>query len=141
MRKSIVAFSVFVLVPLFLGVFFYCAFCPEVYFVQLIRGSIGIPLRFFTCVSKNSMIKMLRGYLPDFLWGFSFSASIFLIIGNHSHSWLLSVLGVTFVGLVLEILQLRGVVSGTYALFDIAVECFGGFTGAILLKKYLEVKR
>ena len=134
--KYVHLFLVYVVAPIFLGAVLYYIFCPDVWFVKkldIIFGLYGCHVFF---PFSNIFIKFLRFYLMDFLWAFSLMALIWITfydMGIHK----LTILVIGF-EIAMEFIQLFPHISGTFDIFDIAVEIIANILVIYLLTKRRE---
>ncbi len=106
-----------------------------------------LTLIFFSCLlnKKYSLIVFLKpffpfrtientflnNYLPDFLWAFVYSCCL----SSAKHLDIKKVLIFTFAsGLIFELLQYKGVISGVFDLWDLLTYIFGGLLGFYYVK-------
>ena len=134
-RKLIKVGILFVVLPLSLGGILYYLLCPDVFFVRHVDSFLGI-YRFSDSLSIfPTLSRFLRNYFFDFIWAFALTNSLYLILGNNAWSCLTSIICSVFLGSAMEILQLTGVTTGTFDVWDIAAEAVGAVTGAIIIKQ------
>ncbi len=70
-------------------------------------------------VYTNCYPKLIRNYLPDGLWAYSFTSSIILIWDNTiNYFWISSVF---LIFIIFEILQYKGIINGTGDIRDVLV--------------------
>ena len=118
-------FMFMVLCPLFLGAAFYYIFCPDVFFVTWIDTFTGIYAHITDIPVGNPVLGFIRSYLLDFVWAFAFAAMIYLLTYKEKKlRWLVLIIPV-ITGVIMEVLQLHGLISGTYDVFDIIIEIIG----------------
>lgn len=123
----------FVFCPLVLGGLFYYYFCPDVHYVSLIDGVIKHGIHAPKHLVVNPVIVFIRNYIIDMLWAISMASTIALIlIGNRKVYWLVFV--PVIIGLVLELLQKKGLITGTFDVIDILFELMGAIIVYILIK-------
>lgn len=112
----------FVALPLVIGGLAYYLFCPSVVFVKLIDSAINLNVHIPYEAEENIVLSLLRWYLLDFLWAFSFASAVYLIFENKRLSMVISLMIPIVFGVVFEILQYVGVVAGTFDICDIVAE-------------------
>ena len=87
--------------------------------------------------NSNIFFRLLRNYLPDFLWAFSFFFLTIIFSFNISEKKYLFISGiyVVFIGIIFEILQYFNIAKGTFDFFDIVI-----YLIAILIACFIETK-
>jgi len=124
--------------PLVIGAMIYYFYFPSVWLVRKIDALIGIEGR--TCISSsNIVLKVLRYYLLDLIWAFSFFNAIYIIYENSSGSMVISLIVTIVLGTALEISQLCGFSLGTFDVFDIVAELSGALLGLIFIKCFRRI--
>ena len=80
--------------------------------------------------------KIIRGYVPDFCWMFSFVAVLSCTVKGllKKHYILFSAIVCISVSIVFELMQKSGIVGGTFDIFDILVYTAAAATAALILK-------
>lgn len=122
---------IFVCAPIFLGAFLYYVFCPDVYFVSVIDNSIGTGFH-LSLDMESIFVKYFRFYLFDFLWSFSLTALLRLIVDDEAKS-IYSILLSSSLVFVCEIMQIFPGIVGTFDICDIVVE----IVAVIIASNYL----
>lgn len=110
-----------VIIPLVLGAGIYIAVCPDVWFVSKINRVLGIQQ-----VSPDDLhpvAAFVRNYLCDLLWAYALTGTLLLISGEMMCVW--SPVIAVLLGIVLELLQRTGIITGTADVFDIVAEAAG----------------
>ena len=87
--------------------------------------------------NSNIFFRLLRNYLPDFLWAFSFFFLTIIFSFNISEKKYLFISGiyVASIGIIFEILQYFNIAKGTFDFFDIVI-----YLIAILIACFIETK-
>ncbi len=127
-----------ILIPLIIGSFIYVFYSPDTYFVRV--------LNVFIDTKQNVFTKILRNYFCDFCWAYSL-AFVLSYIYKESLSIKISIIAPISVGTALELLQLFGIISGTFDLLDIFAELVACIICYLILKRkqgkanYIKVNR
>lgn len=121
-----------VLIPLIIGGVLYYAVSPEVIFVEQIDRLTGMNLH-INC--KTTFIKIIRNYVPDILWAYALMFALILIMGNKTADiWKMYMVAGLF-SILIEVLQLTGLVKGTFDIKDIIVEIIAELVAVFIIKK------
>lgn len=136
MRKPLILLIIYVFMPIVLGTAFYYLFCPDVFFVIFIDGLFGMNGYHIYMSLNNSLLRFLRYYLMDFLWAFAL-LSFILIVFNRENKKILVFLVIIF-EVLLEMLQLKQGVLGTFDICDICIELLANILVIYLLKKEIK---
>ena len=122
-----------IIIPVMVGAVLYFYFCPDVIFVGVIDDFLKTV--FHKTVSRVvSLPWVIRFYLFDFLWSYSFAGVMCFFFGTEDS--MIPCLAIPFgIGIILEILQRVGIVSGTADIFDIIVEMAGIITAIIMIRR------
>lgn len=142
LKKRITFFIASVLAPLLLGSLFYIVHCPNVIFVT--RLKLLMPWLEFPTVSVkgNSIIWIIvRNHLIDYIWAFSFSALILLIMDvfslNYSRCVWLCVVLVIFA----ECIQLFVFIPFTFDILDLITQVLGAFSAIMVFNIFLKGRK
>lgn len=119
-----------------IGAFLYYLFCPEVLFVKWIDFICPLNIHITLDINHNIFTKLFRYYFFDFLWAFSFTNTIFLLLKNKAIAPGLSCIITVCTGFFLDLLQRFEIVHGTFDFIDILVELFGSL-GAVIIIKFI----
>ena len=104
-----------ILVPLIVGGLIYLLY-GDVLFVKVINNYIDIK-----AIKHNVFINILRNYFCDFCWSYSLAFALSYIY-KESISIKISIVLPISIGIILELLQLIGLINGTFDLLDIFSE-------------------
>lgn len=136
MRKNVFFWSGMIVVPMVVGLIVYLILKPSAYVSELIIDIFGLrQLNIQT--SDNWFLSIIRNYLCDFLWAFSLTAAISLLYYDNRFRSAISVLICLIVGIIIELMQLLGVISGTFDIVDLIVQSIGSILSIIISKIYL----
>lgn len=127
-KKDVLFYLLNIAIPLLIGTYIYIRYSPSVIFVEYISKFIEINNK-----ELNSVTLFLRNYICDFCWSYSLAFSIsFIYYENLTilHSILIPII----IGIAIELLQLIGLINGTYDLFDIFVELLATLLCFMILK-------
>ena len=122
-----------IIIPLAIGGVIYYILCPEVYFVKIIDFYTGINMHVHFNIQKHMIIRMIRNYLLDYLWAFAFTNALFLTFKNDTNALPICCLVSIFVGLILEMTQLFGIVYGTFDILDLITEILAAISAIIII--------
>lgn len=104
------------MLPIIVGATIYILYSPNTIFVQLLNNCFNI-----RNLDGNIVSNILRNYFCDFCWSYSLAFTISYIYKD-SLSLTTSILVPISVGITLEIMQLTGIISGTYDTLDVISE-------------------
>lgn len=121
-KGTIFQVALFVVIPIVAGGLIYYLFCPSVTFVKFIDSITNINVHITCDNTENIVILILRWYLFDFLWAFSFSSAVYLFFVNKRLSYTMSLIIPVVFGVVYEMLQKYGIAKGTFDIGDILAE-------------------
>ena len=123
-----------IVLPLVFGALLYYFFCPDVFFVLLIDRITGLEVHAPDRIARLSFVRILRNYLMDCIWAFSFANTFFLIIKEKQIWRVVIVMMPILAGICLEIFQRLGIISGTFDVIDIIVEAAGATLAFIIIR-------
>lgn len=122
-------------VSMIIGGFIYYLMSPEVIFVEKIDSMTGW---MFHIGYENKTIKMIRSYVPDILWAYALMFSLVVITGNKTAGiWKMYVVAVLF-STIIEIVQLTGILKGTFDITDVIVELTAELIAVFIIKEHYE---
>ena len=106
------------ILSLLLGAFIYALFREDTYIAKIILSSMDLTSikRFLSCFDKD----FIKYYLPDYLWAFSLCCGILALLDpkDRKKTFYCSFIAFSW-GVIYEILQLTGIISGTGDIIDI----------------------
>lgn len=120
------------IVPVLVGAFFYYIFCPDVVFVKKIDDIIHLNAH---CYLDNEIVAFSRNYLLDALWAYAFMNAIYFIMGDNIKGLIFCCCCTSILAVILEVLQLSQVLSGTFDIVDIIVELNSIGLATFLIKR------
>ena len=124
------------LLPILLGAAIYYFIFPEVVFVQKIDSLTGLHFHIQSLMVNNFLIRFLRNYLLDMMWGYALIFTLYFILGNNTAGlWRIFLIAVVF-SAVMEILQLTPVAKGTFDICDMLVEFIAEAVAVFIIKKH-----
>ena len=127
-KKDVLFYLLNIVIPLLIGTYIYIRYSPDVIFVGYFNNFIELKAK-----ELNSVTLFLRNYLCDFCWSYSLAFSISFIY-YENFSLVHSILIPATIGIAIELLQLIGLIDGTYDLFDIFVELLATLLCFMILK-------
>jgi hypothetical protein len=127
-KKELLFYLLNITIPLLIGTYIYIRYSPDVIFVGYLNNFIELKAK-----ELNSVTLFLRNYLCDFCWSYSLAFSISFIY-YENFSLVHSILIPATIGIAIELLQLIGLIDGTYDLFDIFVELLATLLCFMILK-------
>ncbi len=136
MRKKFLFWSVMIVFPIVVGLIVYLIFKPSAYVSKLIIDCLGLE-EINIQTSNNWFWNYIHYYLCDFLWAFSLTSVVALILDNNRFKAFLSVLICSFVGTIVELMQMWKFISGTFDIVDLVVEFIGSILSIIIVMIYL----
>lgn len=123
-----------VIIPLLVGAFIYYLLSPDVIFVKLIHCIISDGFHDFKLLIQNPIIRLVRFYVLDMLWGYTLVFSLYFILGN-STADLKKIFLIAFAfSAAMEMLQLTSLARGTFDICDILVEFLAEILAVIIIK-------
>lgn len=135
-NKKEVFLIINILAPILIGATIYYLISPEVIFVKQIDAFLGKGVHINHISSNFRLIKFIRNYIPDMIWGYTLIFSLFFILGNNTAE-LLKILIIAFTfSAVMEFLQLTSITIGTFDVYDIFVEFLAEVTAVFIIKNY-----
>lgn len=129
-----------VIFPMLIGAIAYYTCCPSVWFVQKLDLVVGSVSR--QPIIPQGILKVsLRCYFFDYIWAFSLSNAIYISYQNSIKTMVIAVIITVVLGSLLEIMQLLGITTGTFDIFDIWVELIGSLSGVYIIKSLRRINR
>lgn len=132
-NKSVKLFYVCnIIIPLLIGLIFYYVNCSDVLFVRWIDGFLSIS-RTNMELEYSPIIVLVRNYLMDIIWQYSFVFALFVLINSSLFSLITAVITSITCGIIFECLQLIHVISGTFDIFDICLGIVSSLTAGLII--------
>ncbi len=116
-----------------LGAILYYIVCPEVYFVRIIDYYTNLNIHIDNFVEQNILTRIFRNHFFDFIWAFSFTCALELILSNDAGTYLKGSFICVIVGIALELLQLVEGKYGTFDVLDILFEILGAVSAVLII--------
>lgn len=111
-----------ILCPIAVGGLIYYLVAPDIFFIKKARTLIDVTCNMYMFPTDNALLRLVRNYLPDMMWGYSLVFMLFCIIGNNAADiWKVFCVAFSF-SVVMETIQKTPFVHGTFDVFDIFVE-------------------
>lgn len=128
------------IIPIFIGGVIYYIMSPNVLFVKLIDGLIGESLHIFQVYEDNVILRVIRNYFLDVLWGYALVFALFLVFGNDTAKLkIIFILACIFTA-TMEFLQLSSIVRGTFDVWDIATMFLSEVLAVFVIKRVTILK-
>lgn len=125
-----------ILAPILIGAAIYYVISPNVIFVQHLDSLLGKGIHINTVSLNLSIVRFVRNYLLDMLWGYALVFALFLFTGNNTAEIRKIFIIAVIFSAVMEILQLTSIAKGTFDVFDIIVEFLAEVTAVFIIKKH-----
>lgn len=121
--------------PILIGAFLYYLTSPDVFFVKVIDALIGGVSRIHISPAKNIILKLIRNYFLDMLWGYALVFALFYIVGNSAVK-IGKIWGIAFIfSAAMEIIQITPFIQGTFDVLDIGAEFLAEAIAAFIIYK------
>lgn len=124
-----------IIIPLFIGALLYYIMSPDVLFVKAIDTIIGRDIHEALFTETTGVIRFLRFYGLDILWGYAFVFSLYYILGNNTASLKNIFIIALMFSISMEMLQLTHFANGTFDLLDIIFEFLAELLAVFIIKK------
>ncbi len=122
MRKHRIILLLNIIIPLIFGLVIYLLLKPNTYISELIYSLFNI--RFDYYISNKGIIRIfIYNYLCDILWAYALTFTVYYFVNSFTHKYLLTLFITNMFCVLIELLQYFGIVSGTFDIFDILLEC------------------
>lgn len=131
--RKMTIFYLIAIVSLMSGGALYVVFRENTYIAQIIRNLISVDS--ITHYLKRIDNNFLKFYFVDYLWALSLSCGLHIIFSPNKKGSILCTGIISFIGIVYELLQLAGIISGTGDLVDVILYFLAGVTVNILYLK------
>ncbi|MCM1089234.1 MAG: hypothetical protein NC413_00155 [Muribaculum sp.] len=132
-RKKIMVLHI--LCPLAVGALVYCLASPDVFFIQKAGAFIGAAGSGHVFPTDSVLLRLVRNYLPDMMWGYSLVFALFYIIGNIAAD-IRKVFWVAFpFSAMMEMMQKTSFILGTFDVWDIFVEFLAEVIAVYIIHK------
>lgn len=126
-----------ILIPLLLGFSVYIVFRPDaiisVYIFSLLKLH---PI--VLCLSPEWLRIFVNNFLSDFLWAYSLTFVVSLILGYSRKNQIISFSLCFIFEAIIELLQRTKFIHGTFDIIDVFVESIAILFALVLIKKYEE---
>lgn len=132
-RKTIMFLHI--MCPIAAGALIYCLVAPDVIFIKKTEDLMGWAVRMRMFPTGSVLLRLIRNYLPDMMWGYSLVFALFYIIGNNVASiWKIFWMAFPF-SAAMEMMQKVSFVLGTFDVFDIAAIFLAEIIAACIIYK------
>ena len=125
-----------ILAPILIGAAIYYVISPNVIFVQQLDSLLNRRIHINTTNFNLSIMRFVRNYLLDMLWGYALVFALSLFTGNNTAEIRKIFIIAVIFSAVMEILQLTSIAKGTFDVFDIIVEFLAEVTAVFIIKKH-----
>ncbi len=137
MAKKRIFLSIFSFLSLAAGLLIYLVFRNDTFIHAFLPH--GICDFFYVELERNAFTDFVKFYLCDFLWAFSFSNALTCVSYSFEKKRLvINALLVLFCGVLFEVLQHFGVISGTFDFADILAYAVAAVLSAAVSFFYLK---
>lgn len=119
--------------PLLIGLAIYVFCYQNTYINTTIENILGFSLPYF--YFDNAFHRFLTCWACDILWAYSLTFALFFCFKNFNKSLLIVCMLSGLFSLVIELLQLIGIINGTFDIWDIIMEFIAILIAVIILKK------
>lgn len=121
-------------IPLLVGAIIYYFLSPDVIFVKVIDEIFGCGVHFASLLEKNFVVRFVRFYLLDMLWGYALVFALYFVFGNNTAK-LKGIFYIAFVfSISMEVLQLTSLAEGTFDFIDILFEFLAEVFAVFIIK-------
>lgn len=128
------------IIPIFIGGVIYYIMSPDVLFVKLIDGFIGESLHIFQVYEDNVILRVIRNYFLDMLWGYALVFALFLVFGNDTAKLKIIFILAFIFTVTMEFLQLSSIAGGTFDVWDIATMFLSEVLAVFVIKRVTILK-
>ena len=116
------------------GCLVYYLFCPEVLLVKMIDGLINGGIH-FEPPQRAMLTDLVRFYGLDLIWAYSFSCMIYVFVCDLKNVSKLQIFIPIVCGIILELLQWRGISAGTGDIIDVIMEMIGTVLSVVIFTR------
>lgn len=120
-------------IPLTSGFLIYLFFYKNTYINTAVESFMGFSLPYF--YFNNAFHHFLTCWACDFLWAYALTFSLFFCLKSFKSPLPLTFIVSALFSTVIESLQLFGIISGTFDIWDILMELTAIAFAVIILKK------
>lgn len=137
MKKENTKIFIFhIMFPILIGGIIYYLISPEVLFVKKMDSLLGTGIHIKTIGTDSFLVKIIRSYLLDMLWGYALVFALFFTFNNNTAELKkIAIVAFSF-SVLMETLQLTSFVRGTFDVFDILVEFLAEAAAVVIIKKH-----
>ena len=136
-NKKTIALLLNIAIPIITGGIIYYVMSPDVLFVKIIDSFVGSGLHISGIDMENMILRFIRNYFLDMLWGYALVFALFLVLGNDTAD-LKKILTITLsFTMAMELLQLFSVVRGTFDVCDIAVMFLAEIIAVFVIRNFI----
>lgn len=133
MKKKLF-FLLNILVPILIGTTYYILFCPDTFVTKWLFETMHLTAKPILLLDTSLWwAELLDGYLCDFLWAWSLTFLLVLILGTKKSSLLVACVIAMGFEIIMESLQMTSYVAGVFDIFDIVVECMATCVAILIL--------
>lgn len=135
MKKDYKIFVILnIAVPLIIGAVIYYFLSSDVIFVKIIDKILKVEIHFTELVETSFVIRFVRFYDLDMLWGYALVFALHFIYGNNEAGIRkIFIIAVIFT-IIMEVFQLICPSAGTFDLYDILCEALAEILAIFIIK-------
>lgn len=123
-----------IVIPLIVGAIIYYLLSPNVIFVDVVNRIIGEGWHYPSLVKKYFIIRYIRFYFLDMLWGYSLVFTLHYFFDNNTAN-LKKIFIIAFIfSVLMEVLQVTSLTNGTFDLLDILHEFIAEVFAVFIIK-------
>ena len=104
-----------IIIPLFIGFIIYCTVNKSTYISEILNIPVSINI-------TGVFGLFVKCWLCDMLWSYAFVFALSYALSAFRHPVLIAAIISLCIGIVLELLQLFGIITGTFDILDIIFE-------------------
>lgn len=133
LKRKYLLFFVNICFPLAIGLLIYL-FCYKNTYINIgLEKLFNFSLPYF--YFDNIFHRFLTCWACDILWAYSLTFALFFCFKSFNKSWLITCILSVLFSLVIELLQLVGIINGTFDIWDIVMEFTAIIIAVIIIKK------
>lgn len=133
MKKKNLFLYANIIIPLFIGLVIYLFCYRNTYINSIFENYLGLflPYLYF----DNIIYRFVTCWTCDILWAYALTFSLFFCFKDFKRSLLFSSLLSVLLSIIIEFLQIRGYINGTFDMWDIILEISAISLAVIIIKR------
>ena len=132
MKKKIAFYLLNICIPLVIGLGIYLFCYKTTYINTAFENAFGFPLPYI--YFDNAFHRFITSWACDMLWAYSLTFALYLCFRVFKKPLIITSVTSSLFAIIIELLQINGVINGTFDILDIISELVAIYLAVIMIK-------